>query len=34
MNLYTLQSNKINSLKEKPFKLEKEIQHLFEAEFE
>lgn len=31
MNLYKLQSNSINSLKEKPFKLEKEIQQLFEA---
>lgn len=31
MNLYKLQSNSINSLKEKPFKLEKEIQQLFET---
>ena len=30
MNLYKLQSNSINSLKEKPFRLEKEIQQVFE----
>jgi len=31
MYLYKNQNNQINSLKEKPFKLEKEIQNLFEA---
>ncbi|ABQ07405.1 DUF5655 domain-containing protein [Flavobacterium johnsoniae] len=31
MYLYKNQNNQVNSLKEKPFKLEKEIQNLFEA---
>ena len=31
MNLYKLHSNSLNSLKEKPFKLEKEIQQVFET---
>ncbi|MBW2962084.1 DUF5655 domain-containing protein [Mesonia aestuariivivens] len=31
MNLYKLHSNSISSLKEKPFKLEKEIQQVFET---
>ncbi|MGO3156393.1 MAG: hypothetical protein ACTIJT_12675, partial [Mesonia sp.] len=34
MNLYTLHSKKISSVKEKPFKLEKEIQNLFELNLE
>jgi hypothetical protein len=31
MHLYKNQNNQVISLKEKPFKLEKEIQNLFEA---
>ncbi|WP_158210442.1 endonuclease NucS domain-containing protein [Myroides phaeus] len=34
MQLYTQQKSKLSSLKEKPFKLEKEIQQLFEANLE
>ena len=31
MNLYKIHSNSIGVVKEKPFKLEKEIQQVFEA---
>ncbi len=34
MNIYHQNKNQLSSLKEKHFKLEKEIQHLFEANFE